>query len=69
MMTGYLAQKHDVHVGNKRFGRALAKVCPQHHVQRKTNTAKFLNPIPERAEILFHFKTKIECPFRPTDLL
>ena len=54
MMTGYLAQKHDVHVGNKRFGRALAKVCPQHHVQRKTNTAMFLNPIPYRADYFEH---------------
>ena len=54
MMTGYLAQKHDVHVGNKSFGKALAKVCLQHHVQRKTNTAKSLNPIPYRSDYFGH---------------
>ena len=31
-------------------GRALAEVFPQHYAQRKTNTAKLLNPIPYRAD-------------------
>ena len=53
-MTGYLAQKHHVHLGDKRVGRGLAEVCPQHHAQRKTNTAKLLNPIPYRADYFGH---------------
>ena len=55
MITGYLVQKHDVvHQGNKRVERVLAEVCLQHHVQRKSNTAKFLNPIPYHADYFRH---------------
>ena len=54
MMTGFLVQKHDVHLGNKRFGWTLAKVCPQHHAQRKKNTAMFLNPIHYRVDYFGH---------------
>ena len=53
-MTGYLVQKHDVHLGDKRVGRALVEVCQQHHAQRKTNTSKLLNPIPYRAYYFGH---------------
>ena len=54
MITGYLAQKYDVHLGNKRVERVLADVCWQHHVQRKSNILKILNPIPYRADCFRH---------------
>ena len=32
----------------------LAEVCSQHHAQRKTNTAKFLNLFPYRTDYVGH---------------
>ena len=32
----------------------LVEVCSQHHAQRKTNTAKFLNLFPYRADYFGH---------------
>ena len=46
MMTGFLVQKHDVHLGNKRFGWTLAKVCPQHHAQIKKKYCHVFKPDP-----------------------
>jgi len=31
MMTGYLAQKHNIRIGDKRVGKALGLVNPENH--------------------------------------
>ena len=52
MMTGYIANKHELRIGHNRIGSALARTAPQNHLARRTNTARLGNPIPYRAHFL-----------------
>lgn len=54
MMTGYLAQKHNIRIGDKRVGKALGLVNPENHRGRRNDTTRMLNPIPYRADYFGH---------------
>ena len=54
MMTGYIANKHELRIGHNRIGSALARTAPQNHLARRTNTARLVNPIPYRADYFGH---------------
>ena len=53
-MTGYVRQKHNVPVAEKRVGAALSVVSPQYTAQRRTSTTRAVNPIPYRADYFGH---------------
>ena len=54
MMTGFIRCEYGVTVGQNRIGAALSKVCPRHHQQRRTGTARQINPVPYRADYFGH---------------
>lgn len=49
MMTGYVRQKHNVSIVEKRLGTALSMVSPNYGQQIKATT-RAVNPIPCRAD-------------------
>ena len=53
-MTGYLRNKHDKNIGERRVGRALAMVSPAETEVRRTSTRRAVNPIPYRADYFGH---------------
>jgi len=53
MMTGYLAQKHNIRIGDKRVGKALGLVNPENHRGRRNDTTRMLNPIPLWPQVTF----------------
>ena len=54
MMTGYLRQKHNVVIAEKRVDSALPMVSPQFRAQRRTSTTTAVNLIPYRADFFGH---------------
>ena len=54
MMTGYVRQKHNVAIAEKRVGVALSMVSPWYAAQRRTSTTRAVNPIPYRADYFRH---------------
>lgn len=55
MMTGFLKQKYNLSsIGEKRVGRALARVYPNYHQRRQTNTSRSVNAVPYRADYFGH---------------
>ena len=54
MMTGYVRQKHNVAIAEKRVGVALSMVSPRYTAQRRTSTTRAVNPIPYRADHFGH---------------
>lgn len=52
-MTGLLASQ-GIRAGQRRVGEALRRVNPGQHEQRRTCTARQLNPIPYYAEYFGH---------------
>ena len=54
MMTGYIRQKYNVAVAEKRVGAALSVVCPRYTAQRRTSTTRGVNPILYRANYFGH---------------
>ena len=52
MITGYLRQKHNVFIAEKRVDSTLPMVSPQFRAQRRTTTA--VNLIPYRADFFGH---------------
>ena len=54
MITGYVRQKYNVVVAEKRVGTALSAVSPRYTAQRRTSTIRGVNPIPYRANYFGH---------------
>ena len=46
MITGYLRQKHNVVIAEKRVDTTLSMVSPQFRAQRRTSTTRVVNMIP-----------------------
>ena len=59
MMTGYLRQKYNVAIAEKRVDTTLSMVSPQFRVQRRTLTTTAVNMIQYRADY-FGYKLHIE---------
>ena len=54
MITGYLRQKHNVVIAEKRVDTALFMVSPQFRAQRRKSTTRALNLIPYRTDYFGH---------------
>ena len=54
MMTGYLREKLNVAITEKRVDTALSVVSPQVRAQRRTSTIKAVNLIPNSADYISH---------------
>ena len=54
MMTGYLRQKHNVVIAEKRVDTALFMVSPQFRAQRRTSITRAVNLIPYRTDYFGH---------------
>jgi len=54
MMKGFLKQKNNIDISQKRVSSALREVNPSYHHRRQTDTARLLNPIPYRALYFGH---------------
>ena len=54
MMTGYLRQKYNIVIAEKRVDTALSMVSPQFRAQRRTSTTRAVNLIPYRADYFGH---------------
>ena len=50
MMTGYLRQKHNAAIEEKRVYTALSMVSSQFRAQRRTSTTRVVKMIPYRAD-------------------
>jgi len=49
-MNGYIRNERQLIISEKRVGVALKAIAPNYHQQRRTNTARQINPIPYRAD-------------------
>ena len=54
MMKGYIRQKYNVNISQRRISTALQVAAPQYHQRRQTNTARLTNPIPYKADYFGH---------------
>ncbi|XP_057294025.1 uncharacterized protein LOC130622575 [Hydractinia symbiolongicarpus] len=54
MMTGYIRQKHNLNVSQKRVVKALTIVSPANQEWRRTETERLLNPVPYQADYFGH---------------
>ena len=54
MMTGYLRQKHNVTIAEKRVDTTLSMAAPQFIAQRRTSTTRAINLIPCKADCFDH---------------
>ena len=54
MMTGYVRQKHNFPLAEKRVGAALSMVSPRYTAQSRRSTTIAVNPIPYRADYFGH---------------
>ena len=53
-MKGYVEAHHKVQASQKRISTALKKVSPDYQIQRNTNTARLVNPVPYKADYFGH---------------
>ena len=54
MMTGYIRQKHNVAITEKRVGAPLSLVLLRYIAHRRTSTTRVVNPISYRADYFGH---------------
>ena len=54
VMTGYLRQKHNVTIAEKKVDTTLSMISPQFTAQRITSTTRAVNLIPYKADYFAH---------------
>ena len=54
MMAGYLKQKFQRNISERKVRKALIEANPEYHNRRRNDTARLINPIPYRADYFGH---------------